>query len=423
MIRDNEPSTAQLAEVPAFVAKWTKIGLSATRVDRQRAERDLVRFYQAAHLAEPVILWLPCPMTTMLSAIAYARIRSAGREREMRQRAARAGFVARIARELTHVNQAAQASVEAAVERALGQALRLPCPDGFSTAAAAGAARRAALGFIMSASLERTLLNEIWAPLRQAVDGILDLPWRSLALVEHMARDQLTRAVAGAGFGGRPGITKAAQLDYANRILGVPIDRSFIDTMQSCGWYWVLDGLCFAAERFAWIKRDAMGRPHSEAGPSVAYRSGWSWWHWHGFEVPQYVIDDPAKISLPTIEGVNSPELRRILIERYRHGEEPNGAAAFLCYGGARRLDHDETFGTLWRRDLDRDEPLVMVEVVNGSPEPDGSVKRYFLRVDPQLRPILPNGRFGEPQKATARNAVASTFGLSGAEYAPEVET
>jgi hypothetical protein len=39
------------------------------------------------------------------------------------------------------------------------------------------------------------------------------------------------------------------------------------------------------------------------------------------------------------------------------------------------------------------------------------------------LRPILPDGSVGAPQPLTARNAVASTFGLKGAEYIPNVET
>jgi hypothetical protein len=50
-----------------------------------------------------------------------------------------------------------------------------------------------------------------------------------------------------------------------------------------------------------------------------------------------------------------------------------------------------------------------MVEVINATPEPDGSRKRYWLRVPPYMR--------------TAREAVAWTFGLSGKEYAPDKET
>jgi hypothetical protein len=48
------------------------------------------------------------------------------------------------------------------------------------------------------------------------------------------------------------------------------------------------------------------------------------------------------------------------------------------------------------------DETYVMLEVVNRSPEPDGSFKRYYLRVPPNMR--------------TAHQAAAWTFGFTGAE-------
>ena len=63
------------------------------------------------------------------------------------------------------------------------------------------------------------------------------------------------------------------------------------------------------------------------------------------------------------------------------------------------------------------------MELVNSSLEPDGSRKTYHLRVHPELRPLLPGDQLGAPQKATCQNAVASTFGLRGEEYAPEIET
>lgn len=55
--------------------------------------------------------------------------------------------------------------------------------------------------------------------------------------------------------------------------------------------------------------------------------------------------------------------------------------------------------------------------------EPDGSFKEYMLRVHPELRPMLDGGQFGEPQALTAHNAVASTFGLRGEQYAPIMES
>jgi len=50
-----------------------------------------------------------------------------------------------------------------------------------------------------------------------------------------------------------------------------------------------------------------------------------------------------------------------------------------------------------------------MVEVVNSTAEPDGTFRRYWLRVPPWVR--------------TARQGVAWTFDLSASEYSPLVET
>ena len=63
----------------------------------------------------------------------------------------------------------------------------------------------------------------------------------------------------------------------------------------------------------------------------------------------------------------------------------------------------------LWRLRMDRDEDLVMVEVVNATPEPDGSRATYWLRVPPDM--------------GSAHAAVAWTFGLNEGNYRPLAET
>lgn len=113
-------------------------------------------------------------------------------------------------------------------------------------------------------------------------------------------------------------------------------------------------------------------------------------------------------------------ELRRRLIEQY-------GWREFMLDASAAKINEDD-FGTLYRLELNNDHPLTMVKVVNSTPEADGSFKDYYLMVDSQLRPMWIDDEtdevaFGEPQELTARNAVASTFGLRGEEYSPEVET
>ena len=84
---------------------------------------------------------------------------------------------------------------------------------------------------------------------------------------------------------------------------------------------------------------------------------------------------------------------------------------------------HTDDCGTLFQVPLEGDEPLTLVRVLNSTPEADGSAKPYWLRVHPELRPMRAYQRMGAPQAMTARNAVASTFGLTGDEYRPAVET
>jgi hypothetical protein len=68
---------------------------------------------------------------------------------------------------------------------------------------------------------------------------------------------------------------------------------------------------------------------------------------------------------------------------------------------------HEDPTGRLWSlnpaRLLPQPGDLKMVEVVNGTPEPDGSRKTYWLNVPPDVE--------------TARQAVAWTYGLTPNDY------
>lgn len=144
---------------------------------------------------------------------------------------------------------------------------------------------------------------------------------------------------------------------------------------------------------------------------------------WHGVLVPAFVVVRPDWITVKHIDTEDNAEVRRVMIERYKHDEEIHGAAAFMRDAGGKRLDYDERFGTLWRREIKDDEPIVILEVINSTREPDGHFKHYWLRIDPQIRPLMAEGRFGTPQRPTALNAAASTFGMTGEQYAPSIES
>jgi hypothetical protein len=108
-----------------------------------------------------------------------------------------------------------------------------------------------------------------------------------------------------------------------------------------------------------------------------------------------------ALFQAKEIESEPNIEVRRLMIDLY-------GVGRYLAETKA-RLVHTDECGELYKRLQLDDEDLVVVKVINSTAEPDGTFKEYFLRVPPQMK--------------TAREAVAWSFGLSEAEYKPDIET
>jgi hypothetical protein len=432
-MRTEPLSPAELAPIPEFIEKWTAIGHSTEPIDRDWAEGALAGFYEFAGLSEPWVVWAPCPFSAALSAAVYTAITTGWPKIEVRdaddldhafRRVTRFGLI-------VPRHHLASERMQVIVRRILGRALRLRAAKAggdeelppFPVRTAFAAASRAAHYGRIDPSLHDSLKTLVVGPIEAALESGIGGPLRRLLRQVISGLDQRLRTAAEAHLGAPLGLGFAAEMDFANQVLGLPLDRSFVDLAERGGLFWVFDGLCIAADRPSHINRDPEGRFHGEVGPSIAYRSGWSWWHWHGTEVEREIIEEPHRITLDAIDRMRSPELRQIMIERYRAADKTHGHSAYLRDAGGVRLDDDPAFGTLWRRTARGDEPLLMVEVVNHTPEPDGSHKHHFLRVDPQVRPILADGSFGPPQALTARNAIAASFGLTGEEYMPEVET
>ena len=162
-----------------------------------------------------------------------------------------------------------------------------------------------------------------------------------------------------------------------------------------------LEHVVFACEKPQTLLLDEGGRFHSETGPALVFSDGFTEYAWHGILVDGSVIMEPEKISIEEIETSQNIESRRVLIERF-------GQARYLQESGAEEVQSDD-FGTLYRKEIPGDEALVMVKVLNSSPEPDGSFKDYFLRVPPEM--------------TTAQQAVAWTFGIDEEEYKPLIES
>ncbi|MFF8690818.1 DUF6745 domain-containing protein [Streptomyces sp. NPDC015144] len=170
---------------------------------------------------------------------------------------------------------------------------------------------------------------------------------------------------------------------------------------RHAGWWWPYERAVVISERPQELYRDEAGRLDRGDGPALAYRDGFALYAWRGMPVPAEFLEELNSLTPKRIREEENAELRRVMLEFY-------GYDRYLTESGAEPVHRDET-GVLWRIAMNGDEDVVMVEVVNSTPEPDGTHRVYWLRVPPGTR--------------TAKDGVAWTFGLAGEAYAPVRQT
>lgn len=149
---------------------------------------------------------------------------------------------------------------------------------------------------------------------------------------------------------------------------------------RDAGWWWPYEKTVVLSERPLTLHRDEAGRLDRGDGPALGYADGFELYAWRGMPVPKDFLDDLTALTPERIRDEENAELRRVMLEFY-------GYDRYLEESGAVPVHRDET-GVLWRVQLVGDEDVVMVEVVNSTPEPDGSSRTYWLRC--RRRPVRP---------------------------------
>ena len=216
---------------------------------------------------------------------------------------------------------------------------------------------------------------------------------------------------------GWPSLRILARLEFANRFLNPGRLRKQDESMLRMWWhlatgspaYLCQDSVCFISERPAKLEVDGQNRWHHDSQAAVKFRDQFSIYAWHGVSVPGDLIEHPEKITVERIEQEENAEIRRVMMERY-------GLSKYILDSGA-QIIHQDQYGTLFRKDhrVDQDDfddgikvrntrrtrrmrqdeninALVMVRLINSSPEEDGTFKEYFLRVPPNMKTARPQG-------------------------------
>jgi hypothetical protein len=360
--RLSEPQAERLAE---YGERWARLRSSTAACDRAAAEEGVVEAYSAAGLAPPrEIVWTGGPLEL---AQLWARDRNTAGEN------VRSLVVDQVCRK-----------AEIAVDRAVGLAVRV------KLAGEPGLSRVPAF----CASIDEAVLRDC-----ERVRPHLYM--RLAGLIKHGRRVWFSFAASAFGFHSAPSL---AALEYFHDVCQLRRQTGALTGLwqvaKNAGWILPHRDVCWLAERPEVLHQDARGRLHAAKGPAVRYRDQWSAYAWKGVLVPRWIIERPELVTVRAIGQALDPQVRRCMIDILT-------PERFIAGGGAYRVAQDET-GILWRQRW-RWEAWAAVEVVNGTAEPDGTRKRYFLQVPANMR--------------TAREAVAWTYGLPEQRYRPTMRT
>jgi hypothetical protein len=356
----------QRAELAAYGKRWAGARQDTTPGDRPVAEEGVRKAYAAAGLAPPrQIAWADGP---------YEMARVWTRSRRSAGDNVRHVVVDMIRRR-----------AEAAIDRAVGLAVRTVLLE------EAGLSRP--LPFSMS--IDEAVLRAcelVKPPVRTRLLDFARL--RSLRRPHDFASDSF----------GFHATVSLGTLEYLHDVCGLRSQTRALAGLwqiaKNASWMLPHEDMCWLAQRPDKLDVDANGRLHCANGPALSYRDGWSAYAWKGVIVPEWLVERRDLIGLRSINSAIDPQVRRCMIDIFT-------PARFIDEGGACRVSRDET-GILWRQRW-RWEAWAAVEVTNGSPEPDGTYKHYFLQVPATVR--------------TAREGVAWTYGLPEQRYRPTVRT
>lgn len=164
---------------------------------------------------------------------------------------------------------------------------------------------------------------------------------------------------------------------------------------SNIGWTIPHRRVCWLVERHNVLATDDRNRLHNAKGPAIAFPDGWSTFAWKGILIPSWMVEHPGEITAVRIDRERDPIVRRCMIDIMT-------PERFIREGDAYCVSEDET-GLLWTKTWTAWDAWSAVQVQNGTPEPDGTYKQYFLQVPPTVR--------------SARQAVAWTYGLTEHEY------
>lgn len=334
------------AQLKPHADKWTAIALRGTpqtKEDRAMCMKQVPALYQAANLIPPRnIVFAPGPVSGAIASAIAAH--------------------AFVLRERGITEDIVQAVIRQSAERA-----------------ARGDDREIKLEAILTVALQAADIGKPTEPTKDDVSKLVNETIDNLGTWSQMRN------------GGNQWAGWCCYLSFFDDIaqLGLPVYekfRPYRDLAIHAGPRYMHTDFCVLSD-FPTCEpgRDDRNRSHRSDGPALSWRDGYRHYSIHGVRVDRRVVEQPETLTVEEILTQRNVEVRRVMMDRF-------GIARLLKEADARVLDTGkDTLGNQTRLlslSLEDDEALVMTEVINSTPEPDGTVKTYYERVPPTVTTV-----------------------------------
>jgi hypothetical protein len=433
-------TAAQAARLGEWRDRWIKIGLSCEPMqdsDRREVEQAIRSLYRRANLPEPkavvfVPSWFVMRVASGIAAGVIHVLRNGWPEADASE--AQADLAVRDAvgdpvygavygAVENAVHGAVDGTVDGAVSGAVGDMVDGAVNNAVRDAvggAVSGAVRdavfgavRDAVGSAVSGAAENAVRdavdNVVGSAVRGAVDGTLNGDRHSNRVVYLLRCAAVAHRMDADHHWWRFGSSAWASFfrDICDLDLAEWEAFADLETIDVRGGQYSLHAdFVMVSDRPKIIRRDAGGRLHASNGPAIAWRDGYALYFWHGLRIDhdhQWIIAQPERLSPDAIERESNAELRRVMLEAF-------GFERYLAARQARVIAADELHGRP-RRLLEvgvADARIRIVEVTNGSLEPDGTRRKFHLGAMPGNTP---------------HEAIAASYGIASAHYCEAVRT
>jgi hypothetical protein len=403
-VRTSELSAAKRAALPSHVREWTAAARNVEPLDLPAWSAAARWCYQYASVSWPGLVVPVASPLAMARTLYRARVNEVpGDEDRALVGVVRRATEARLDRAL---NRLYDRQLVATLRRDLYQPIDLA----LGGQAIAAAVDEAVTGRAQShdpvgvAEAARTAATELTAHRRFTASGArMPSDWRGWAL--HLGGQWE------AAWPGYAAFLKDAHTElYGRRTEDAAWRRQlrwFTKTQMTAGWWWPHMDFVLVCDRplevhtDAGLDDDAPGRLHNADGPAVVWRDGWSLHFWHGVRVPAWVVERP---TVAAVHAEPNVEVRRCAIEALGWDTYVGQARLVLVDAApdpgnpGQQIELYQVPESVWGT------PTRVLLATNGSPERDGTRRRYGLPVPAGI--------------STAVHAAAWTYGLDPDQYA-----